>query len=491
MVDAIVDNDDKTMKQVSNCGYDNIKRKGRGAYGYVYQVLDKYGEYYAFKYILHDESYKLRGLDNLHEIDIISRINHPYIIHTERIITRHICNIEGLALLFPLADRSLYDILSTNMTTEEKLPILYQIASGIDFLHQNNILHLDIKVENVILRGIGNYHPYLIDFGLSLFVDNAAEGEYDQYVKVTLDYRPPELLLEYDKFKYNAAVDIWSFGILMLYLISEQKIYNVDFLTVKNETLYSLILQLFTHPDYILDRLLVGVYSNLKHLCKDFLKKVLQIDPTKRLTAQQMCNHPLFDRYRTNPRGYISNPPLNHDYAEDNREAIKVLLNWVVHIYATAKAKLLFLASDLYIRSSPSYKKRKPEERMCLAATCIWMAAKLTNTTEILVHDYIIQLNNSPGVPKYNIREEQILETEIEVVHVLNGILYLSPLYDICSNGDELGFCLREVILSRNLTMYSSVLQDLPNFISLLKSNITVISLPSKNITIAQLNIFG
>src|SRR3989304_6822237 len=161
MAATAIDYDEKTMRQIAACGFEPIERKGKGSYGFVYQVGDANGNLYAFKYIIPDPSYNKFGLDSLNEIDILTRVNHPYIIHAASIITSQTCQIDGLAIILPLADRSLYDLIKDPVTTTDmKLPILYKLASALDFLHHNNILHLDIKAPNVVIQGITENTPY-------------------------------------------------------------------------------------------------------------------------------------------------------------------------------------------------------------------------------------------------------------------------------------------------------------------------------------------
>jgi serine/threonine protein kinase len=479
MADTQIDYDLKTMQQAAACGYEAIQRKGRGTYGFVYEVGDAQGDLFAFKYILPDDSYKTLGLDSLNEIDILSRVDHPYIIHAAKIITSHNCNIDGLAVILPLADRTLFDIIRDPlMTTENKLPILYKLAKALEFLHSFGILHLDIKSTNVVLQGIQENHPYFIDFGLSMVVDNVATGKYDRNLRVTIDHRAPEILS--GGRIYNGAVDVWAFGIMMLYILSGRGIFNVEFATITENEFYNIIIKTFSTPD-IFNVLLTGIRPKYQALCIDFFTKVLQIDPLKRLTAQEICEHPIFNEFREPVVGTLITPHIPYDYSPDHRDILKLLIHWATSLYETSRAELLFLAIDLFNRLASFYKDRDPIDRMTLAASSLWVASKLTNSKLIPLDIYVPQLTKM--VP--DISAENILNTEIEMLYLSSGILNVSSLYRACSTGDELKLCFGNIILDKDSTLYARV--DIPGWTQIMKHMITTPVYNNKDITISEL----
>lgn len=477
MTDNTVDTDLKTMQQITACGYDPIERKGHGTYGFVYEVGDVKGDLYAFKYILPDPKYEQVGLQSLNEIDILSRVHHPHIIHAAQILTAHNCQIDGLAVILPLADRTLFDIITNpTITTEYKLPILYKLASALEFMHRANILHLDIKSTNVVLQGT---HPYFIDFGLSMVVPNVTTGIYEPSLRVTIDHRAPEIVA--GGRVYNAAVDVWAFGIMMLYVISSRNIFNLDFSQPVNATAFhELQLQLFSNPQTI-PNLLVNVAPKYRALATDLLTRTLQIDPTKRLTAKQITEHPLFDSVRIPIDGFLDNSPINPDYPDDHREILKIMIHWIQSLYPKSSAQMLFLAVDLYARTSSAYKEATGIERMNLAATCLWMATKLTNAPNIKLSDYVANLVKMvPGIdPKH------ILKMEIHIIHLLKGDLNVSQLYTACRTGDELRLSYENIILNKDSTLYART--DIPAWINVMQQYITTPTYPKKEITVTEL----
>ncbi|CDO95678.1 unnamed protein product [Kluyveromyces dobzhanskii CBS 2104] len=117
----------------------------------------------------------------------------------------------------------LFDLieLKTNMTEFEAKLLFKQIASGIKHLHDNGIVHRDIKDENVIVDNKG--FVKLIDFGSAAYVKS---GPFDVFVG-TIDYAAPEVLggEPYE----GKPQDIWAIGVLLYTIIyKENPFYNID-----------------------------------------------------------------------------------------------------------------------------------------------------------------------------------------------------------------------------------------------------------------------
>ncbi|PWN28152.1 hypothetical protein BDZ90DRAFT_231910 [Jaminaea rosea] len=93
------------------------------------------------------------------------------------------------------------------LATSEARCILGQVADGVRFLHQHNIVHRDIKDENVILDGAG--HAQLIDFGSAAHVK--AGRSFDTF-SGTLDYAAAEILRG-DKYG-GKEQDVWALGVV-------------------------------------------------------------------------------------------------------------------------------------------------------------------------------------------------------------------------------------------------------------------------------------
>ena len=93
----------------------------------------------------------------------------------------------------------------------------YQIMKGIEFLHDNNIIHRDLKADNIFINGTtGNI--LIGDFGLSLNYENYSNNS----VIGTPEFMAPEML----DGKYDNKVDIYAFGMTLLEIITDEPPYS-------------------------------------------------------------------------------------------------------------------------------------------------------------------------------------------------------------------------------------------------------------------------
>ncbi len=103
------------------------------------------------------------------------------------------------------------------LSTERKIALLYEIARGLLYLHNNYIIHRDLTATNVLMSSNGV--PKISDFGNSCLIDT---GGATSYIHTrtghigTLNYMAPEIYS--DEARYNSKVDVFSFGHLALFV---------------------------------------------------------------------------------------------------------------------------------------------------------------------------------------------------------------------------------------------------------------------------------
>ncbi|CCK70220.1 serine/threonine protein kinase PSK1 KNAG_0D04810 [Huiozyma naganishii CBS 8797] len=213
--------------------FTNLQKMGEGAYGKVNLCMHKKEKYIVvikmiFKErILVDTWVRDRKLGTIpSEIQIMATLNkqpHENILRLLDFfedddyyyIETPIHGETGCIDLFDLIE------LKNNMTEMEVKLIFKQIVSGIKHLHDQAIIHRDIKDENVIVDATG--FVKLIDFGSAAHVKS---GPFDVFVG-TIDYAAPEVLSG-DPYE-GKPQDIWAIGILLYTIVfKENPFYNID-----------------------------------------------------------------------------------------------------------------------------------------------------------------------------------------------------------------------------------------------------------------------
>lgn len=196
------------VKPTSLDFYQIIRPLGEGSYGKVYLALSTLaGLPVAIK--CYDRS-KIKTETTckriLQEIDILKSLNHPNVIRFIEIFE----NTKYVFLVLEYADRD--DLLKYlkahgRFTEADFLPILAQILNSLHYLHSINILHRDIKLDNILLTSKGQVK--VCDFGVSRKI--LSKGLIHEHIG-TPAYLAPEIVAEkgYSGFK----ADIWSLGVL-------------------------------------------------------------------------------------------------------------------------------------------------------------------------------------------------------------------------------------------------------------------------------------
>ncbi|KAF0687447.1 Aste57867_20811 [Aphanomyces stellatus] len=151
-----------------------------------------------------------------------------------------------------------------------------QIVHAVVFLHGRGYAHRDISLENVLLDGHGN--TKLCDFGLATELD-----ERSTHIVGKAFYMAPEMYLRYG---YEPApVDVWALGIMLLIILTGAPPFarandsDKVFVFVKVHGIAS-VLRAWK------------VLHLIPPIALDLLEKMLVVDPTKRLTIQDVMAHP-------------------------------------------------------------------------------------------------------------------------------------------------------------------------------------------------------
>lgn len=411
--------------------------------------------------------------NSLSEVDITSRISHPYILSNAGIISSFI--------LYPLTHYSLYDVISrSDQPTSWKLPFLHKIAQAINHLHQNNIIHHNIQIDKIFIR---DNVPLLSLFSIS-----------STSIPSDISYYAPEILTSNHTLKdYTKASDVWSFGIMMLYVLSEQGIYTCD-LSLQSpdqkELLYrqmeylSKSFKSYRNDGRFVENFLYTISPLYKDKCIALLSKIFSMSPYERPSMKDILLDPLFDDMQC-VEVFPRQSPKQQSYqcSDDCREMLKILFHFIKNLYPKESAELIFLSSDLFYRVSSFYLNSPSDIRTTVVISCLYLSAVYLNC-ENISSDYIMhEVNNI--FP--DISFDNVIKYSHEIIENLDGIINLNPVYSKCDNLKDAKWFMFNLILSKKSSDYYVALSD-PDYFAKIKPTISDIP---ENIIISDLRVYN
>jgi serine/threonine protein kinase len=207
------------------------------------------------------------------EIDVLKSLDHPCII---RILASYECAdyihivtelMEGGELFEYIVDEA------AHLTEKEASNIVSRVARALDYMHSKGVLHRDLKPENMLLKKPGDPSEVkIIDFGFS---KNCVRTES---FLGTHGYLAPEMMAHEE---YTMAVDMWALGVCVYALISGY----LPFDEVEMPEPGCEIEWVVEFPE--------EQWLTVSADAKDLIERLLEPDPTRRLTARQVLSHPV------------------------------------------------------------------------------------------------------------------------------------------------------------------------------------------------------
>jgi serine/threonine protein kinase/uncharacterized C2H2 Zn-finger protein len=179
---------------------------GVGGHGMVHEVTDgRSPETFARKSVMRKgknlaASSRLFHLKN--ELSILKELSHPYLV---KMIGAYADSEYAHIIMSPVANQNLADRLSQSIRPDQLVRWMGPLASATSYLHARNIQHLDIKPQNILLKGD---HILLADFGTAKYFTGFAIDLDDDLV-VTPTYCAPETMLHHCQ---EYASDLFSLG---------------------------------------------------------------------------------------------------------------------------------------------------------------------------------------------------------------------------------------------------------------------------------------
>ena len=238
---------------------------------------DKCIKKYLFSYDKGSQNY----LKAVNELRIYLKISNRH----NNIISLEKYNIDdsSIILIFPYSSYGdLQTFLQRNsLNKREKRELIYNIIKAINFLHENKIIHGDIKLENILIfQENGRLIPKICDFNNSLIND---ESDFSNIMmSINREFSstrttPPEILFQTENYSYSS--DMWNLGVLIFNIIYTE--YPFDYFSIHK-------LSDFENKEY--KRLF---YCNPEVL-NDFIENLLDVNCKLRINSTDALNHPYF-----------------------------------------------------------------------------------------------------------------------------------------------------------------------------------------------------
>ncbi|KAL9434037.1 hypothetical protein AB3S75_028801 [Citrus x aurantiifolia] len=308
----------RSMNMLQGCRsvfeFEKLNKISEGTYGIVYRARDKKsGEIVALKKVKMNVGRKEDCLEygfpisSLREINILLSFDCPSIVNVKEVAMDDHDSVYMVMEYMEHDLKWLMESMKQPFSTSEVKCLMLQLLEGVKYLHDNWVLHRDLKTSNLLLNNQGVLK--ICDFGMSRQYGSPLKP-YTSLV-VTLWYRAPELLLGAKK--YSTAVDMWSVGCIMAELLAKKPLFSgtteVDqidkifkTLGTPTETIWPGLSELpgakanFAKQPYNLlrKRFPAASFTGSPVLSEsgfDLLNRLLTYDPEKRITVDDALNH--------------------------------------------------------------------------------------------------------------------------------------------------------------------------------------------------------
>lgn len=261
--------------------YELGEEVGRGHFGYTCKAKFKKGELkgqeVAVKVIpkskmttaiaIEDVRREVKILRALTGHNNLVKFYDAYEDHEKVYVVMELC--EGGELLDRILSRG------GKYSEDDAKAVLIQILNVVAFFHLQGVVHRDLKPENFLFTSKDEYSPLkAIDFGLSDFVK---PDERLNDIVGSAYYVAPEVLHR----SYSTEADVWSIGVIAYILLCGSR----PFWARTESGIFRAVLKADPSFDEV-------PWPTLSSEAKDFVKRLLNKDPRKRLTAAQALSHP-------------------------------------------------------------------------------------------------------------------------------------------------------------------------------------------------------
>ncbi|EGR28510.1 hypothetical protein IMG5_173660 [Ichthyophthirius multifiliis] len=294
-----------------------------------------------------------------------------------------------------------------------------QVVLALEYLHQQNILYKDLKLENILLES--NSYIKLTDF--SLFKDNIKESDQTYTICGSPEYMSPEQILQKG---HNKICDFWQLVINLIfffYLLYSQGVLIYEMLCGK--TPFWNIEQIFNKYQIYID-ILKGKYNFpnfLSNNAKNLIYFLLQTDVNKRLGSkgfEEIKNHSFFKNIDWEK---LFKKEIKSPYIPPNKNPLELQnFNIVVFFFLITKYQFFLLLQLRYIEIIQNFKYMiylvQIQMMMNFLKNFLIKIIELIQIYEILIKKIQIQQNI------YNQKVYFIIKIFLQFIYFIQIIIY-------------------------------------------------------------------
>eukprot|EP00927_Polykrikos_kofoidii_P044412 TRINITY_DN38392_c0_g1_i1.p1 TRINITY_DN38392_c0_g1~~TRINITY_DN38392_c0_g1_i1.p1 ORF type:complete len:429 (-),score=89.97 TRINITY_DN38392_c0_g1_i1:257-1435(-) len=321
--------------------YTVIEPVGQGAYGIVCAAQDEVTtEHIAIKKIENAFEHITFTKRTLRELRILRALRHENLIDVRSIfLPGSKKDFEDIYVVSELMETDLASILksSQSLTDDHCQFFLYQILRGMKYVHSAQVIHRDLKPRNLLVNA--NCDLKICDFGLARvnFSDKDFQTCHMTMYVCTRWYRAPEVLCSWTD--YTSAIDIWSIGCIFSEMLGRKPLfpgYNtahqlqliINFLgTPQSEELCKIpndkCRKFIETLPLATGKAFEEVFREASPAAIDFLHKMLQFDPDKRVLVGEGLQHQYLAQLYC-PEDEPIRPPLDTSDFEFERRKITI-----------------------------------------------------------------------------------------------------------------------------------------------------------------------
>lgn len=357
---------------------------GRGTYGNVY----KCGEGTVVK------TYKIleNGIqtDMVREISVMKMFSHP------NILSCLSYDLNRKEILMPAFTYNLTDYMQDYSLNSEMIQtIFYSCCKALYVLHSRNIVHRDVKPDNILLNvknRSGDMSVVLCDYGMS----RPIKGDMTSKV-CTLWYRPFEMFVGHKD--YRTELDIWSLGCVLGEMLLEEPLFpykrGIDMIQHQLKLLGTPTKCDFNFKNIKLPKYkgeFDKIFYNVESDSKFILKRMLDCNPETRITISEILTFITDTRHTSAHSLYtdflkgFSSPPFMISNFIINEEERTILVDWLMDLRFNSSLEFddytYFRAvsiMDQYIHhlNEKGSINENGLNKQLVAACCLWLSGKI------------------------------------------------------------------------------------------------------------------